>query len=336
MPDFSAKSPGDRSPAKDADWITAVSAAAYAYQSRGELGSSKGSRPAQSIDRSSVKVKNLTGSNLTRGHYVQLGEFELDAKDPRKMWLEGNLYDEALPNRIGIVTNAVKTNSRVDAVLLGVAVAVVDVSDIDHRFAEPADGEYILVSAESGPVEILDTVTETGEQLCAVILSPGGGSASVEGALAIIKGTVPAASGITVTGTLTETSDVGSPGKLAVTATADTFTAGALLVTPNFAGDESNPIFKNGELRAVAVLNPSYTSFIGEGVGVMVAGSLLRITEEGESVEYFVLPWPDHRGLPGYAKGTAPTGDDDADLQIIYHSGGEESFKLDSEDCAAE
>ena len=43
----------------------------------------------------------------------------------------------------------------------------------------------------------------------------------------------------------------------------------------------------------------------------------------------------DFRSLPGYAKGTAPGGSDDPDLQIPYHSGGVSDFKLDSEDCSA-
>lgn len=178
MPDFSAKSPGDKSPARDAAWITAVSASAAAFHGRAALGSSKGSKPAHSVDRSSVKIKNLTGDDLVRGHYVQLGEFELDAKDPRKIWFEGNLYDEAESGRIAIVTNAVKEDKRVDAVLIGIAVARVDVTSTSHRFAAPADGEFLLVSADSGNIEILDVVTGTGEQDCAVLLSASGGTST--------------------------------------------------------------------------------------------------------------------------------------------------------------
>lgn len=193
MPDFSAKSPGDPSPAKNAAWITAVSAAAAAYHGEAALGSSKGSKPAHQIDRAAAKVKNLTGSDLVRGNYVQLGEFELDARDPRKMWFEGNLYDEALPNQVAIVTNAVKQDSRVDAVLIGMAVAVVNVSDTEHRFAEPVDGEFVLASAATGTIEILDTITTTGEQECAVLLSASGGSgASIAGSVGMVFGDIPA------------------------------------------------------------------------------------------------------------------------------------------------
>jgi len=169
--------------------------------------------------------------------------------------------------------------------------AQVNVTDEDHEQAALADGETLLQSAESGRVPIVWKPTGTGTKWCVVALSPGGGTSGVQGALAIIKGTVPASSAISVTGTLTDASDVVTPGTLAASATADTFTAGALLV--NSAG---NPIFVDGELRAVDVLNPSISSFIGEGNGVFVAGSLIT---EGEN-EYFLLPTSETRTRTGY------------------------------------
>jgi len=50
---------------------------------------------------------------------------------------------------------------------------------------------------------------------------------------------------------------------------------------------------------------------------------------------FFITNVMDFRTLPGFEKGTAPTGSDDPDLQIPYHVGGEEDFELDSEDCGA-
>jgi hypothetical protein len=174
MADFSHVSAGQTGglPYRSAGWLNDVSDTAAAFKNVGTPGVSG---KAHSIDRNAAKIKNLTGADLVRGHCVQLGEFELDAKDPRKIWFEGNLYDEAIEMRVAIVTNAVKQNARVDSVLIGIAVAVVDVTDTDHRFAEPVDGEYILTSAANGSIEILDTVTETGEQECAVLLGAGGG-----------------------------------------------------------------------------------------------------------------------------------------------------------------
>lgn len=194
MADFSPVSPGvvDNLPTESASWINAVSQAAAAYHNQSALSNSKGSKPVHSVDRSSAKVKNETGSDLERGHYVQLGEFELDDRDPRKLWFEGNLYDEASEQRIAIVTNAVLNGSRVDAVLIGIAVAVVDVTDTGHRFAAPVDGEFVLTSAESGPVEILDTVTETGEQECAVAIGSGGGGGGDTLRRILVSGNVPA------------------------------------------------------------------------------------------------------------------------------------------------
>lgn len=199
------------------------------------------------------------------------------------------------------------------------------------------DDDWMLHKGKGGFI-IVGGIIGSGATARVRVNPRGGGGGRIEGAIAIIKGTVPKSSGIDVTGTLTESSEVGDYGLLAVSATEDTFTAGALLVHPQ--NGKYLPIFRNGALRAVDVLNPAYTDFIGEGDGVAVCGTLLRwteiVSEEEVEKEAFLLPWPDFRAMPGYAIGTEPTGDDDEDLQIIYHSGGEDHFKLDSEDCAAE
>lgn len=75
-------------------------------------------------------------------------------------------------------------------------------------------------------------------------------------------------------------------------------------------------------------VNPSATDFVSGDPPVAVLG----VVHDNR----FVIAWPDFRAMPGYVEGDAPVGDDDEDLQIIYHSGGEDHFKLDSEDCAAE
>lgn len=56
------------------------------------------------------------------------------------------------------------------AVVQGVAVATVSVSDVDHRFAVPTTAGAYLVSATNGPVRILSTPAGTGDQTVAVQL----------------------------------------------------------------------------------------------------------------------------------------------------------------------
>ncbi len=44
--------------------------------------------------------------------------------------------------------------------------ALVDIIDVDHTRADVVDGEYVLESSFSGPLEILYAPASTGEQLC--------------------------------------------------------------------------------------------------------------------------------------------------------------------------
>ena len=365
MPDFTAKSPGDYSPARSAAWVNAVSAAAAAYHGTAALGSSKGAKPERSIDRAAAKVKNLTGSDLVRGNYVQLGEFELDARDPRKMWFEGNLYDEALPNRIAVVTNAVKEDARVEAVLIGMAVAVVNVSDTDHRFAEPIDGEFVLASAATGTIEILDTITTTGEQECAVLLSASGGSgASIAGSVGMVFGDIPlAGSWASMGGTpsLSWTVALGEAGPPALDDDSEwTETTGVLLFDwERLASTKETYIAADGTLApyddAFETMTPVVELAAGarrwawrRGVNrsktdlrasddepILVAGYEQTIRQDGGLYRLFVITdVMDFRAIPGFEVGTTPAGADDTDLQIPYHSGGNTDFEMSSEDCA--
>lgn len=129
-----------------------------------------------------VKIKNLTGSNLQRGHYVQLGDYLLTDVEHHRHWFDGNLYDAAEDGRIAIVTRAVLgsggSTDIVAARILGRCTARINVTDTGHRFAAPDDGSYVLKSAASGDIEILSTnkISGTGEQELAVLLGGGGGS----------------------------------------------------------------------------------------------------------------------------------------------------------------
>lgn len=142
-----------------------------------------------------VKIKNLTGSDLVRGNYVQLGDYLLTDVHHRHRWFEGNLYDAAEDGRIAIVSKAIKTGDAAfhDARILGACNARVNITDITHRFAAPDDGAFLLVSAASGDIEILSTnkISGTGEQELAVVIggsgSSGGGN-GVWGLAGVISG----------------------------------------------------------------------------------------------------------------------------------------------------
>lgn len=68
---------------------------------------------------------------------------------------------------------------------------------------------------------------------------------------------------------------------------------------------------------------------------VFVAGQEKTIRQGGLTYRWFIITdVMDFRALPGFVVGSAPTGDDDPDLQIPFHRGGNTDFELNSEDCA--
>lgn len=90
------------------------------------------------------------------------------------------------------------------------------------------------------------------------------------------------------------------------------------------------------QLAIRAVYNSSMTRIRGSVADpVICQGREDTKTVGGFQYKMFIVESVmDLRTLPGYATGTAPTGPDDPDLQIPFHSGGDAAFKLDSEECA--
>jgi hypothetical protein len=67
---------------------------------------------------------------------------------------------------------------------------------------------------------------------------------------------------------------------------------------------------------------------------ILVAG-YEQVIRQGSTYRFFIITdVMDFRSLPGFVVGDAPTGADDPDLQIPYHSGGNTDFEMSSEDCA--
>jgi hypothetical protein len=339
MPDFSNRSPGDKSPAKSADWCNAVSKAAQFYHDQVAGGAAKAARPAKPISFAEVKIKNTTGSNLLRGHYVQLGEAELAAKDPKKIWFEGNLYSESETRRIAIVNDAVKQDKRVDAMLIGKTIAVVDVGDTDHRYAVPVDGEYVFESAESGPVEILDILAETGVQEAAVIIGAGGGGeVGLKGAWGWLNVNLAAHTNLSLSApTMGEFNKT----MLEIGATGGSSTEGVYVLDFKKSGDDyifpptilvPHPDYFDDDAiphPLVAVNAQPQRIEASDAKPVIVHGYIVDFPQpEGEAYSewelkrFVVENIFDHSMLPGFVIGEDSTGDDDPGLQAVVHEGG--------------
>jgi hypothetical protein len=191
-------SPIGAGPIFSADWVNAVSDAASAFANSSDR---ENGDPSLKQSSGIIRIQNLTGDDLTRGQYVQLGDYLLDYEDidnplnkvnHHHLWFEGNTYDAAETALVAILIKDAKSEAIQPARILGVCTAIVDVSDITHRFAAPADGETTFTSSGGGNIRIISDVTEVGEQEVVVLLGAGGSSAIK---FAISTASIPAASG---------------------------------------------------------------------------------------------------------------------------------------------
>ncbi len=111
-----------------------------------------------------VQIKNLTDSDLKRGNIVQIGDMLLGDHDPASPWFEGNAVTDPLDQKLAIASNAILEDKIGEAITSGVCCVRVNVTDTGHGFAKAADGAILLVSAASGPIQLLTVPTGTGEQ----------------------------------------------------------------------------------------------------------------------------------------------------------------------------
>jgi len=126
-----------------------------------------GGRPAVDVasafNTATVKIRNLTGADRSRGELVQLGEYLLDVVDFRRPWFEGN--DFAAPAfKLALLLAPVKSNEIGEAQIAGRCLGRVNVLDEAHTHAVPTAGEYVLKSSDFGPFELLSPPDGTGEQ----------------------------------------------------------------------------------------------------------------------------------------------------------------------------
>lgn len=111
-----------------------------------------------------VGIRNLTGSDAGRGSVLQLGDALLSAPDNDQLWFGADTPEDPAELRFCILREPIVDGDIGDAQVSGVCLAWVDVSDEEHAFARPQSGQTHAASAESGPLEILSPVGETGLQ----------------------------------------------------------------------------------------------------------------------------------------------------------------------------
>jgi hypothetical protein len=131
-----------------------------------------GTRPKPSpINQNLIKVRNNSGADLARGSVVDISTnllTSLTKYDPHHLWFSGVEPDGG---HYAVLREAAKQTKIVNAQVTGVCIARVDVTDEDHTFAVPTEGETYFTSATEGEIQILDKVSSgTGIKECVVVL----------------------------------------------------------------------------------------------------------------------------------------------------------------------
>lgn len=160
--------PGDPLRISASEWNRHVAAADLVLN-----GQPNGRTPRAEAQRSHVKVKvyNDTGDDLRRGDVVELGGIMLDSLNPEYLWFSGVIPDlGASRTAYAVMLSPTLAGRYGEALLVGICIANVSISNAGHRFADLDQGEVVLRSVESGPVRILYKPTGTGEKECAVLL----------------------------------------------------------------------------------------------------------------------------------------------------------------------
>lgn len=172
MPDNNAgkKSPGSRfTPPPATIWNNMIDAGRAWADS--QL-SSPGGPPLRPRETDIIKIRNDSGALRRKGEILKIDGKALDEVNAEHIWLLG-----VVPTTdcyFGILREPAGTSVVAPLQVSGCCMALVDIVDVDHTRADVVDGEYVLTSSDSGPIEILYAPESTGEQTCVVRWGGGG------------------------------------------------------------------------------------------------------------------------------------------------------------------
>lgn len=145
-------------------------AAGDIYARERELGVATKQRGASRFG--DMQIKNTTGANLPVGSVLEISTSLFTESKPRAKWFEG--IEPTVPTLWpAVLLFPTPADKILDAKLHGVVSALVNVTDTSHESCYVKQGETVLQSTESGPIQILFKPTGTGELTCDVLLQPG-------------------------------------------------------------------------------------------------------------------------------------------------------------------
>lgn len=136
-------------------------------QAHGRPGGSKTYTPLHTT----IKIGNDSTTDLLRGHVLELDETMTNSEAWEAVWpsvllgvkpTAGNVNIAVL---LGPCAGKGVTTSMQNAQVAGICMVKVNVGATWHRRARPVKDSHVLTSGLFGPVEILNELTATGEQL---------------------------------------------------------------------------------------------------------------------------------------------------------------------------
>lgn len=158
-------SSGQGIPRSAALWNNIIdSANDFAMRRMGSGGGSAGSLVATDL----IKIKNSSGAAIRLGEVLELNGIVITAVDRGAMWFDGAEPNATRPFCIAL--QDIPDDAIDRAQVSGVTIALVNVGDANHGYAEVVSGDPVLHSAAAGPVRILYKPSGTGEKTCAVLL----------------------------------------------------------------------------------------------------------------------------------------------------------------------
>jgi len=113
-----------------------------------------------------IKAKNNSGSARRLGEILRISGKAIETVTDENKWLLG--VEPTDDGYFGILKEPAASNGLASLQVSGCCMALVNVTDADHKRATALDGEYVLQSDDSGPVEILYAPSGTGEKTCVV------------------------------------------------------------------------------------------------------------------------------------------------------------------------
>ena len=120
-----------------------------------------------------IKAKNTSGAARRLGEILRIDGKAIETVTDENKWLLG--VEPTDDGYFGILKEPAAISGIASLQVSGCCMALVNVTDADHKRATSAEGEYVLQSGDDGPIEILFAPEGTGEKTCVVRFAGSGG-----------------------------------------------------------------------------------------------------------------------------------------------------------------